>query len=68
MEYPVSKDQRKIYNSTFSQKNKEMIYESIVCDVCCGRFTYFNKSRHNKTKRHELFVLRQKMQNVNSQE
>ena len=33
-----------------SQKEK---IETIVCDMCGGRYSYFNKNRHINTKKHQ---------------
>lgn len=42
----------KKYNKTFYEKNKDKISEKIICNVCMGSYTYFNKSIHNKSVRH----------------
>jgi len=44
-------DQKK-YNNNFMEKNKDKIKLKIVCDVCCGSYTYYNKSKHMKSKKH----------------
>jgi len=44
-------DQNK-YNKTIIEKNSDKIYEKHVCDVCCGSYTYFNKSKHLRSKKH----------------
>lgn len=41
-----------LYNTTFKQKNAGKIKESINCPLCYGSYTYFNKSKHNKSYRH----------------
>ena len=48
---PQKYDQKK-YNSTFMTKNKSKIMEKHICDVCCGSYTYYNKSKHLKSNRH----------------
>jgi len=40
------------YNKNFAEKNKDKISQRKMCEVCYGNYTYYNKSRHNKTKRH----------------
>ena len=35
--------------------NKKYLTIKIKCD-CGGRYTYFNKSHHNRTKRHKNFI------------
>ncbi len=43
-------------NKKFSENHKEKIKEKQICEICYGSYTYFNKSHHNKSKKH-LFVL-----------
>jgi hypothetical protein len=50
-EMPKKYDQNK-YNKTFIEKNIDKIHEKHTCDVCCGSFTYFNKSKHLRSKKH----------------
>lgn len=40
------------YNKNFMEKNKDKIKEKIICDVCCGSYSYYNKSKHMKSKKH----------------
>lgn len=53
---PPKKEKRKQYINTFMIKNKGRISEKIICEVCKGTYTYFNKNKHTKTKRHNLFM------------
>ena len=48
----VKKYDTKVYNATFYIKNKDKISEKITCSVCCGNYTYFNKSKHFKSDKH----------------
>ncbi len=45
-------EKREEYYRNFMEKNKEMISEKHICEVCYGSYTYFHKSAHNKSKRH----------------
>lgn len=45
--YPSKK-----YYKNFCLKNRDKIKEKIICPVCGGSFTYYNKSHHFKTKKH----------------
>ena len=46
---------------TFKKKHgDELIKKRITCDICCGSYTYFNKSTHKKSKKHTALL---KMQN-----
>jgi hypothetical protein len=40
------------YYEAFKEKNKDKLNEKIICQVCDGSYSYFNKSAHNKSKRH----------------
>jgi hypothetical protein len=51
-EQPKKKYNQLNYNKRFNEKNKERVKEKHVCDVCLGSFTYYNKSKHFKSKRH----------------
>ena len=42
----------KKYNVAFSLKNSAKIKEKVVCSTCCGSYTYFNKSKHIRSKKH----------------
>jgi hypothetical protein len=55
MELKITSEKRKAYNSQFYEKNKDKINSPIQCK--CGlTYTYFNKSRHNKSKIHILVM------------
>ena len=53
----------KKYNDAFMLKHKETINKRNICDVCCGSYSYFNKSKHQKSKRHILMA--EKNKNIN---
>lgn len=42
----------KAYYKKFVEKNADKLKEKITCPVCCGSYTYFNKSKHIKSTRH----------------
>ena len=46
------KQKNKEYSINFITTHKEKIKEKILCPICYSSYTYFNKSKHNKTKRH----------------
>lgn len=48
-------DQNK-YNKNFLEKNRNKIKEKVLCDICCGSYTYFNKSKHLNSKKHQNIV------------
>lgn len=39
--------------------------DSYTCEICYGKYKYFNKYHHNKTKRHLQFVELNKQKNNN---
>lgn len=51
-------DQKKYYDK-FKDKNKDEIKKSYVC-ACGGEYTYFNKSRHNTTRKHKEWLNKSK--------
>jgi hypothetical protein len=48
-------DQRQ-YNRTFMKKHHDMLSQKKTCIDCKGEYSYYNKSKHMKTKRHLKFV------------
>ena len=44
-------DQSK-YNKNFMEKNKDIINQKKICDICCGSYSYYNKSKHMKSLKH----------------
>jgi len=45
-----------LYVNNFIKKNSDKINISNTCEICLGKYTYFNKSVHNKSKRHITFL------------
>lgn len=52
----LNKYDSKKYIQTFLNKNATKVKEKITCDICCGSYTYFNKSKHIRSKKHLLLV------------
>lgn len=40
------------YYKKFANKNKERLKETVICEICEGKYQYFNKYHHIKTKKH----------------
>jgi len=47
------KESQKTYTKKFMEKNTEDLKKQKICDVCKGKYTYFNKSHHNKSVKHQ---------------
>ena len=45
------------YYANFKKKHAANINEKIICDLCKGSYSYFNKSGHKKTKKHLMFLI-----------
>jgi hypothetical protein len=39
------------YYQNFKNKHKEDINKKVLCDICGGSYSYYNKSGHLKTKK-----------------
>jgi len=51
MENSKKYDTKKYYQN-FKEKNENKICEKLTCEVCGGKYSYFNKAHHNKSKKH----------------
>lgn len=54
--YIITAEKRKEYNNNFMKKHDDKIHASLICNVCGAKYTYFNKSRHNKSQRHQYLL------------
>jgi len=52
----INKYDSKKYIQTFLNKNSTKVKEKVTCDICCGSYTYFNKSKHIRSKKHISLV------------
>jgi hypothetical protein len=48
-----------IYNKNFYEKHKDKIHEKLTCECCGGSYSYYNKSKHVKSKKHLFHVEKQ---------
>jgi len=46
----------KAYYQNFKNKHPSILTDKIVCDKCGGKYTYYNKSRHNTAKKHQRAI------------
>ena len=53
LEKKNNKTNKEMYE-IFKEKNADKIKEKITCDVCGGKYTYFNKSGHTRTAKHKI--------------
>jgi hypothetical protein len=44
---------KKSYYQSFKERHGDIINEKKECDECGGSYSYFNKSSHKKSKRHQ---------------
>ncbi len=51
------------FNKKFYKDNQEKIKEIHICNECLGKYTYFNKWHHLKSKKHinTIILLEQKI-------
>jgi hypothetical protein len=45
----------KEYYKNFIEKHGDELKKTIICPICGGSYKYFNKTTHNKTKKHLLY-------------
>ncbi len=50
--YNIDKEKRHDYYKSFIENNQDKLKKVIKCDICEGQYTYFNKDKHIKTKKH----------------
>lgn len=41
------------YRKSYNEKNKDMLYEKKICDICGSTYCYANKTYHIRTKKHQ---------------
>lgn len=58
----VVKYNNKKYYQNFKEKHKDEIKEKKICDVCGGKYTYFTKAVHIKSKKHKNNINKQENQ------
>jgi len=51
----VQYDGHKYYRNWYD-KNIEKVHEKHTCGICKGSYTYMNRSKHNKSKKHQNFL------------
>lgn len=56
MESKTKYDSKKYYDK-FKEVNSEKIHKKINCELCGGKYTYFNRSKHIKSKKHQFCLL-----------
>ena len=54
----------KEYYKNFKEKNQDKIHQVNHCDACGGKFSYFNKSHHNNSRKHMKAITQTKIQLV----
>ncbi len=49
----ITKEQNSQYYNTFKNKNENIVRKKFTCELCGGRYTYYNKSKHNSSLKHK---------------
>jgi hypothetical protein len=52
-DYPVTIEQRKIYNDNYAMNHKG---ETFICPICLTQHSIFSKSPHNRSKSHKMAI------------
>jgi hypothetical protein len=47
------------YYKSFREKNMDKIKEKHRCEICGGSYSYFTKSQHNATNKHQFHQLKE---------
>lgn len=45
-----------MYRKQYSEEHKEELKQVEICDICGGSYQLWNRSAHNKTKRHKYAI------------
>lgn len=53
----ITPEKRHNYYIKYMEKNKDKVNKKEICSICCGSYTYFNKSTHNKSRRHKMCLM-----------
>ncbi len=48
----LTKEQNKLYYENFKTKHQGIIKKQFSCELCGGKFTYYNKTKHTTSKKH----------------
>lgn len=54
---------KKEYTKEYNEKNKDYIYEVLTCEICKNTYKRNNKANHQKTKDHQIALLKNKVEN-----
>jgi hypothetical protein len=49
--------EKKTYLKKFMETKGEELKKQKVCEICNGKYTYFNKSHHNKSSKHKQALI-----------
>lgn len=50
----ITAEKRREYYLNFKKSHSNTIKDKIICPQCGGSYTYYNKSKHEITKRHTM--------------
>lgn len=51
-----NKDKLNEYSKKYYEQNKDKILETVVCDLCGGKYNNSSKAKHIRTKKHQKKV------------
>jgi len=60
-------EKNKEYYENFKNKHISEIKTKIICELCKGKYTYFNKSHHEKSRKHEYVILKKELDKLKVQ-
>lgn len=49
---PITPEKNREAYLRFIAKNADKLKQTINCEICGGRYTYYNKSRHERIEKH----------------
>lgn len=60
-------ESNKKYYTNFKNKHIDEIKQKTKCDLCGGCYTYFNKSHHEKSNKHQYILLKYEIEQLKKQ-
>ena len=48
----ITPEKKREYYLNFKKSHADQIKEKVICTKCSGSYDYYNKSKHEKTRKH----------------